>query len=90
MRIERPHHERLARPERWLFRTVKLDAVGKDLSAICCKFGLNQDTFKIRSGLELIRLKNNRATSCGIFANFNNSGIKARHKNGLAQLQTGR
>jgi hypothetical protein len=67
---------------------MKLNAIAVDLSAVCGNLWLNQDTSKIRSGLKLIGLENNGATSCGIFSNFNNSGIEARHKSGSAELQT--
>jgi len=85
MRIKGPNHQGLTGLQRWLFRTMKLDPVAINLSAVRRKFRLNQDALKIRGGLKLIGLKNNGATSGGIFANFNNGGIKARHENGSAQ-----
>jgi hypothetical protein len=88
MRVEGSDHQRLPWMDRWLFQTVKFDPVAMDCPSVCGKLGFDQNTFKIRSGFKLVRLKNNGATPVGIIANFSHCGVKARHKECLRWLGT--
>jgi hypothetical protein len=65
MRVERSDHQRLPFIDGWLFHTVKFDPVAMDSPSVCGKLWFDQDTFKIRGGFKLVRLKNNGATPVG-------------------------
>jgi hypothetical protein len=88
VRVERSDHQRLPFMDGWLFHTVKFDAVAMDCPSISGKLWFDQDTFKIRGGFKLVRLKNNGATPVGIIANFSHCGIEARHIECLSWLET--
>jgi hypothetical protein len=79
VRIKRSNHEGLTYLDLRLLGAVKFDAVTMDGSTIYDKLRLDQNTFQIRSGFKLIGSKNNGASAGGLFANFCNKGIKARH-----------
>jgi hypothetical protein len=88
MRVKRSDHQRLTFMDGWLFRTVKFDPVAMDGPSVGGKLWFDQDTFKIRGGFKLVRLKHNDATPVGIVANFSHCGVKARHKECLRWLET--